>query len=288
MYVPMSLKGSKLKTLSKNLYYTSKFDECQKDARKVWNVIRSTFPNSKPIKDTPDLLVTDRGTTSDYQNIADEFNKFFCSIGSNLANNFSNTSFKSFSTYLTKRVSSSIYLNIPNRTEIFNAIYSLKNNRAIGHDDITAFFLRIASLVIIPYLQVFIEFCFTEGGFFKNCTIARIVPIFKKGERDKPTNYHPIFVLTCFSKIFEGLLYKRINNFLNKHNVIINSQCGFQNKVSTNHAFVDVIIHSYDNINSNQYTGLVFLDLTKAFDSVNHDILLLKLDHYGIRGSTNN
>ena len=56
--------------------------------------------------------------------------------------------------------------------------------------------------------------------------------------------YCPISVLTCFSEIFEGLLYKRINNFLNKHNVIINSQYGFQNKVSTNHAFVDVITHS--------------------------------------------
>ena len=120
--------------------------------------------------------------------------------------------------------------------------------------------------------------------FPENCTIARIVPIFKKGERDKPTNYCPISILTCFSKIFEGLLYKLINNFLNKRNVIINSQYSFQNKV---HAFVDVITHSYDNINSNQYTGLIFLDLTKAFDSVNHDILLLKLDHYGIRGSTN-
>ena len=202
-YKVYSNKLTKLKTLSKKLYYTSKFDECQKDARKVWNVIRSMLPNSKPINDTPDSLVTDRGTTSDYQNIADEFNKFFCSIGSNLANNFSNTSFKSFSTYLTKRVSSSIYLNIPNHTEIFNAIYSLKNNKAVGHDGIPAFFLRITSSVIIPYLQVFIEFCFTEGTFPENCTIARIVPIFKKGERDKPTNYRPISILTCFSKIFE-------------------------------------------------------------------------------------
>ena len=192
--------------MSKKLYYTSKFDECQKDSRKVWNVIRSTLPNSKPIKDTPDSLVTDCGTTSDYQNIADEFNKFFCSNGSNLANNFSKTSFKSFSTYLNKRVSSSIYLNIPNHTKIFNAIYSLKNNKTVGHDDIPTFFLRIASSVIIPYLQVFIEFCFTEGVFPKNCTIARIVPIFKKEERDKPTNYRPISILNCFSKIFEGLL----------------------------------------------------------------------------------
>ena len=103
-YKVYSNKLTKLKTLSKKLYYTSKFDEYQKDACKVWNVIRSTLPNSKPIKDTPDSLVTDCGTTSDYQNIADKFNKFFCSIGSNLENNFSNTSFKSFSTYLNKRV----------------------------------------------------------------------------------------------------------------------------------------------------------------------------------------
>ena len=92
-YKVYSNKLTKLKTLSKKLYHTSKFDECQNDARKVWNVIRSTLPNSKPIKDTPDSLVTDLGTISDYQNIADEFNKIFCSIGSNLANNFPNTSF---------------------------------------------------------------------------------------------------------------------------------------------------------------------------------------------------
>ena len=117
-YKVYSNKLTKLKILFKKLYYTSNLDKCQKDARNVWNVIRSTFPNSKPNKDTPDSLVTDRGTISDYQNIANKFNKFFCSISSNLANNFSNTFFQSFSTYLNKRVSSSIYLNIPNPTEI--------------------------------------------------------------------------------------------------------------------------------------------------------------------------
>ena len=101
-YKVYSNKLTKLKTLSKTLYFTSKLDECQKDARKVWNVIRSMLPNSKPIKEIPDSLVTDRGTISDYQNVADKFNKFFCSMGSNLANNFSNTSIKPFFTYLNK------------------------------------------------------------------------------------------------------------------------------------------------------------------------------------------
>ena len=153
--------------MSKKLYCTSKFDECQKDARKVWNVIRSTLPNSKPINDTPDSLVTDRGTTSDYQNIADEFNKFFCSIGSNLANNFSNTSFKSFSTYLTKRVSSSIYLNIPNHTEIFNAIYSLKNNKAVGHDDIPAFFFESLLQLLFRIFKFLLSFVSQKALFPK-------------------------------------------------------------------------------------------------------------------------
>ena len=84
----------------------------------------------------------------------------------------------------------------------------------------------MASSVIILYLQVFIEFCFTEGFFPKSCTIARIV---KKAERDKPINYRPISILTCFFKIFEELIYKRVYNLLNKHNVglIINTQLCF-------------------------------------------------------------
>ena len=133
------------------------------------------------------------------------------------------------------------------------------------------------------YIQAFIEFCFTKGVFPKNCATAKIVPIFKKGESDKFTNYRPISILTCFSKIFEGC----VNNFFNKHNIIINTQYGFQNKVSINRAFVDIITNSYENINSNQFTSLVFLNLIKALDSVNHDILLLKLQYYCIRGLAN-
>ena len=160
-------------------------------------------------------------------------------------------------------------------------------NKAVGHDQIPAFFLRAATFVVTPYLHSFIEFCFTNGVFPDNCTIARIVPLFKKGDHKEPTNYRPISILSCFSKIMEKIIYKRLITFLNLHKAIHKTQYGFQKNISTNHVLIDVVTNSFDNINANLYTGLVFLDLTKAFDTVSHDILLCKLDHYGIRGKAN-
>ena len=106
----------------------------------------------------------------------------------------------------------------------------------------------------------------------------------ENGKRDEPTNYRPISILSCFSKILQKIIYRRLISFLNKHNVIQKTQYGFQKNVSTNHAIIDVVTNFSENINSKLYTGLVFLDLTKAFDTVSHEILIHKLDHYGIRG----
>ena len=98
-------------------------------------------------------------------------------------------------------------------------------------------------------------------------------------------NYCPISILSNFSKIFEKLVVARLTNFLTKLNILHDNQYGFHLKLSTTHAMLDVIDGISTNMSENQYTGLIYLDLKKAFDTVSHSILLQKLEHYGIRGN---
>ena len=206
----------------------------------------------------------------------------------NLADKFNQSAPNSLSQYLEKRVSPSIYLDVPDLPETINAIQARSLNKAIGHGNIPPYYLRIASSIVAPYLQIFIDFCFTNGVFPETCTIAKIVPIFRKGERENPSNYRPISILTCFFKILEQIIHKRLISFFDKYDIIQHTQYGFRRNVSTNHALVDVVTQSSENINNNMHAGLIFLDPTKAFGTVNHEVLFHKLDHYGIQGQSNN
>ena len=152
----------------------------------------------------------------------------------------------------------------------------------MGHDNIQPFFLKAAGHVIAPYLSLLLNFVFTEGIFLRNCKIARITPIYRSGAKEEMNNYRPISILTCFSKIIEKILFVRLHSFFKKHNVIYENQYGFQSNISTSHAMLDVVTSSYDNIDDHFYTGLAFVDLKKAFDTVSHNILLTKLNNYGI------
>ena len=125
---------------------------------------------------------------------------------------------------------------------------------------------------------------FTEGIFPRSCKIARVAPIFKSGAKDEASNYRPISILTCFSKIIGKLIHVQFFNFFKKHDVIYAHQYGFQKNISTAHAILDVVPSTYENISDDFYTGLAMVDLKKAFDTVSHSTLMIKLNHYGIRG----
>ena len=200
-------KLTKLKALSKKGYFSSAINDTQKDPSKLCNVIRSVLLASQDCASAIPLSLKINGhTITNDQAISEHFNEFFCSIGASLANKFNQSAPNSLSQYL-EQVSPSIYLDVPNLSEIINAIQALRLNKSIGHDNIPPYYLHIASSILAPYLQIFINFCFTKGVFPETCTIAKIVPIFKKEERENPSNYRPISILTCFSKILERIIH---------------------------------------------------------------------------------
>ena len=147
--------------------------------------------------------------------------------------------------------------------------------------------MHIAATIIFPYIQYYIDFFFKNGIFLESCTLAKVIPLHKKGNKLDPNNFRPISILTCFSKILKRLIYNRLQQFLKKHSVVHKLQYGFQKNISTEYAVLDIVPNAFENINQNLFTSLIFLDLRKALDTVSHSILLSKLDHYGICGSAN-
>ena len=133
-------------------------------------------------------------------------------------------------------------------------------------------------------LSQIINISIKTGNYPDQLKIAKVIPIYKKGSSSDPSNYRPISILSNINKIFEKILHKRLFSYLNKFNILYKYQFGFRKGHSTTQALIELTDNIKRGIDDKQYTCGIFIDLCKAFDTVDHDILLSKMHHYGIRG----
>ena len=185
--------------------------------------------------------------------------------------------------YLHDSPNYSFYLSPVTQGEIENYLKSLKTSSA-GFDEISPYVLKhISNLLSIP-LKHIINLTFKKGVFPDELKKAKVVPIFKSGTRTDLSNYRPISVLPAFSKVFEKVLTTRLVNFIEFNNLFADSQHGFRSGRSTQSAILQFTSNVYKYLEKKCYLAGIFLDLSKAFDSICHSILLKKLCNFGIRG----
>ena len=157
-------------------------------------------------------------------------------------------------------------------------------SKSSGPYSVPVTILKIIRDYISEPLACLVNDSFASGNFPEKLKLARITPVFKKGSRSDIDNYRPISVLSNFSKLFEKAMYHRLYNYLEEFKILYPLQFGFREKCSTTHALVSITESIRQSIDNNEFGCGLFIDLKKAFDTVNHTILLTKLNHYGIRG----
>ncbi len=263
-------------------YYETQFQIKANDIRKTWNLINLLL--NKTNKDEMSrMFKIGSNLVSDRSVIVNEFNKYFVELGPKLAEKIRlpNNNLKLKAPVSVKE---SIVLYDTNPTEIHNIISSLKNTSACGVDEIPVSAIKSVSDHICPILANLINHSISEGIFPDSLKIAKILPIFKSGDKTLISNYRPISLLNTFSKIYEKVIFVRFEKFLNKYKILYDKQFGFRKNRSTQLALISLLDCVTSALDKNEHALCLFIDLSKAFDTVNHSILLNKLNILGIRG----
>ena len=225
---------------------------------------------------------------TDHKTISNKFNDYFANIGNTLARKIE----KSKNHYLDYMPRQSSFINScvfspTTRTEIISITKALKNTFSSGYDNIPISVIKSVIECVADQLTEILNLCISKAVFPDNMKIAKVCPIHKSGETNDPSNYRPISILSSFSKIFEKIITIRLRSYVEKEQILSNCQFGFRKKHSTYMALLKLYDTISEAIEKNEYCVGIFVDLSKAFDTLDHNILIDKLMFYGVRGIPN-
>ena len=271
----------------KKQWYKDFFTQNADNLRKTWRGIK-TIINMKNKESLSTSLLIDNDVCSDPKAVANGFNSYFSTVAEKLQRNIQ-TRGKNFQEFLPPETDSSIFIAPSSKDEVTEIINNyVINKKATGPNSIPAFILQLITPSIVEPLSDIINLSFFQGKYIDFLKISRIIAIYKeKGDQLLAKNYRPISLLPNINKIFEKIMYRRVYEFVEDKNILYDLQFGFRMLHSTQHALADITEDIRCAIDDNMFALGIFIDLQKAFDTVDHEILLSKLHHYGIRGVAN-
>ena len=190
----------------------------------------------------------------------------------------------SFHRYMPIKNECNLFLSPVLEEDIISTVNACKSKTSCDHNNIDMVIVKQVINYIAKPLAHVCSKSFECGVFPDNIKVAKVVPLFKAGDRSLFSNYRPISLLSQFSKILEKLFNERLDKFIDKFQLLNNCQYGFRSQMSTSHALLDLVEEITSSIDAKKISIGVFIDLKKAFYTVNHDLLIDKLEYYGIRG----